>query len=68
MRPEPYCDYEHDERVYVHRELEIRDWVPSEEGEDAIEPGDFVYEMCEEDELDTGAEGHEDKEFLVHIR
>lgn len=54
------CDQAEDyERVYVVAELERVEVIAGEDGEDAVQAGDFVEEEGEEDEFGGGAEGDE---------
>lgn len=56
---EPYDQAEDYERVYVVAELERVELISGEDGEDAVQAGDFVEEEGEEDEFGSGAEGYE---------
>lgn len=47
---EESCENQGEEGVYVHRQLKWRKVVACENGEDAVEAGDFIEEEREGDE------------------
>ena len=56
------------ERVDVHAELQGRERVACQEGEEAVEAGDLVEEDHEGGELGSCAEGEEVEEGLGMVR
>ncbi len=58
VRREGEGDGERDDAVDVHAQLEWGEVEAGQEGEEAVEAGDFVEEEGEGGEFGAGAEGH----------